>query len=390
VSQGEGGSILGRADALSAAGDREGAEALVAAQLRATPSDPALHTWLAKQRWMAGDREYARDLHAVLRTASHDRALWQARIALDLQAEDYTAALETIGLAERATGAPWTAHRATCLDELGEHAAAAALFATLDPRGDPSVAVRIARHRLRSGEHASAYAVCEPWLGTPHAETLWPYVALAWRCAGDARWQWLEGREGLIGVNDEVLPAPHIDELASAVRALHTAVRQPIDQSLRGGTQTPGHLLERPEPIFSTLRAALADAVADHIAGLPPRDPFHPTLRHPRDRPLRFSGSWSVRLVDGGRHAAHVHNAGWLSSALYLALPDIAGDADPAAGFLELGAPPAELNLGLAPIRTVVPRAGRLALFPSTMWHGTRPFAAGERLTIAFDVAPPR
>jgi hypothetical protein len=23
------------------------------------------------------------------------------------------------------------------------------------------------------------------------------------------------------------------------------------------------------------------------------------------------------------------------------------------------------------------------------MWHGTRPFEAGERLTVAFDVAPP-
>jgi hypothetical protein len=23
------------------------------------------------------------------------------------------------------------------------------------------------------------------------------------------------------------------------------------------------------------------------------------------------------------------------------------------------------------------------------MWHGTEPFASGERLTVAFDVAPP-
>jgi hypothetical protein len=32
------------------------------------------------------------------------------------------------------------------------------------------------------------------------------------------------------------------------------------------------------------------------------------------------------------------------------------------------------------------PHVGRLALFPSTLFHGTRPFSAGERMTVAFDV----
>ena len=45
--------------------------------------------------------------------------------------------------------------------------------------------------------------------------------------------------------------------------------------------------------------------------------------------------------------------------------------------------------LDLPPIRLIEPRPGRLVLFPSTMWHGTRPFAQGERLTVAFDVARP-
>jgi hypothetical protein len=30
---------------------------------------------------------------------------------------------------------------------------------------------------------------------------------------------------------------------------------------------------------------------------------------------------------------------------------------------------------------------GRMALFPSYLFHGTRPFSEGERLTVAFDVA---
>jgi hypothetical protein len=78
---------------------------------------------------------------------------------------------------------------------------------------------------------------------------------------------------------------------------------------------------------------------------------------------------------------------GWFSSALYVALPE-AGEGD--AGWLTLGAPQKELGLDVAPFRKIEPKPGRLVLFPSTMWHGTVPFAEGERLTIAFDVAPPK
>ena len=47
----------------------------------------------------------------------------------------------------------------------------------------------------------------------------------------------------------------------------------------------------------------------------------------------------------------------------------------------------AQLKLDLPPTKLIEPKPGRLALFPSWMWHGTRPFGQGERLTVAFDVA---
>ena len=59
------------------------------------------------------------------------------------------------------------------------------------------------------------------------------------------------------------------------------------------------------------------------------------------------------------------------------------------AGWLTLGEPDAQLGLPLQPRRKVEPEPGRLVLFPSWMWHGTIPFAQGERLTVAFDVAVP-
>ena len=94
-----------------------------------------------------------------------------------------------------------------------------------------------------------------------------------------------------------------------------------------------------------------------------------------------------MRLAGEGSHANHVHPMGWFSSALYVSLPE-RGEGD--AGWLTLGEPQKALGLDLPPMRKIEPRPGRLVLFPSTMWHGTIPFAAGERLTVAFDVAPPR
>ena len=144
----------------------------------------------------------------------------------------------------------------------------------------------------------------------------------------------------------------------------------------------------RAEPEIRRLRAAILDAVAGHVAQLPPADPRHPLLRHRPER-LRFAGAWSVRLTGsgGGRHTNHIHPQGWISSAFYVAVPPEAERGAAPAGWLTLGEAPHELGIDLPPLRQIEPRPGRLVLFPSLMWHGTVPFGAGERLTVAFDIA---
>jgi hypothetical protein len=94
-----------------------------------------------------------------------------------------------------------------------------------------------------------------------------------------------------------------------------------------------------------------------------------------------------VRLTAGGFNVPHTHPHGWISSAFYVALPEGADKNSPFAGFLNLGSPPADLGLDLQPYRRFKPDVGKLALFPSTMWHSTEPVADGERLNIAFDIA---
>lgn len=106
-----------------------------------------------------------------------------------------------------------------------------------------------------------------------------------------------------------------------------------------------------------------------------------------RDAPFKVVRSWSVRLAPGGAHVDHLHKA-WISSAFYVALPAEV-EAGGRAGWLRLGKPGLITTPPLEAERWIQPRPGMLALFPSSMWHGTEAFGDGaERLTIAFDVDP--
>jgi hypothetical protein len=243
---------------------------------------------------------------------------------------------------------------------------------------------------LRVGAIDAVLPLIDGELERNQSGDLWAYASTAWRLADDPRRDWLESDPRLVSVTDIMDLLPPLDTLAATLRALHNAKGEYLDQSVRGGTQTDGPLFSRVDPVIRQLRQAIVTAVERHIAQLPPHDPRHPTLRHPRNRKIRFSGSWSVRLRAKGHHSNHVHPQGWISSALYVALPPKDPTEPKDSGWLTLGQPDELLGIDLAPWRTIEPKAAHLALFPSGMWHGTVPFRDGERLTVAFDVAPPK
>jgi uncharacterized protein (TIGR02466 family) len=180
-----------------------------------------------------------------------------------------------------------------------------------------------------------------------------------------------------------------MDSLERVLRKLHAGKGEFLDQSVRGGSQTDGPLFTRVEPEIRALRSAIVAAVQSHVRNLPAPDPAHPLLGKPRNRRIRFSGSWSILLRSEGFHANHVHPEGWISSALYIHLPERSPAESRTAGWLTIGEPVSGLGVELAPLREIEPKVGTLVLFPSYMWHGTRPFLSGERLSVAFDVQPP-
>lgn len=383
--------LLGEAAALLADEGLDRAIARLEERLRPLPGWTEGQSTLARLRWMRGEREtFASGFEAALTEAPRDFALWQAWIETLMHASLYDETLAVLRRARTAVGEhpAFAPLEAVCHAEKGETETADRLFVRIGAIEHISLAARYMRHLLRAGRPEAASAFAERWRARDPDHAFVPYLSAAWRLTGDARWQALEGDPRLIGIYDLGDALPSLPALAERLRSLHLALHHPLDQSLRGGTQTDGPLFSRIEPEIRALRAAIVAAVEQHVAQLPPPDPANPTLIS-RRAPIRFAGSWSVRLTDAGFHVNHVHPHGWLSSAFYVSLPEAAMGGPDHAGWLSLGEA-TELGLELEPIRIVEPKPGRLVLFPSTMWHGTRPFAAGERLTVAFDVARPR
>jgi tetratricopeptide (TPR) repeat protein len=384
------GILLRLAAARIAEGRGDSAIADVDRELRRTPQWIEAHNALARVRWTSGEQEgFAQSFERALQAVPGDISLWRAYIETFLNAQLFERALAAVDQARRAAGAHSTfdAAEAVSRSELGQTELAAALFRRLAPIKDVALVVYYLRHLLRTGQVSEAATIAGNSAPNDPTNQIWPYAAIAWRLTGDPRWEWLEGDPRFVGVYDISKSLPSLDALAARLRALHRTLNQPLDQSLRGGTQTEGHLLPRIEPEIRMLRRAIVETVERHVAQLPPPQPGHPLLIQ-RRTPIRFSGSWSVRLTGGGRHVEHFHPAGWISSALYVALPGEEERGAAQSGWLSLGEA-SELGLDLPPIRLIEPKPGRLVLFPSTMWHGTRPFEAGERLTVAFDVKRP-
>lgn len=377
---------LGHALALEAEGDASAIPLLEDALAR-RPGWVEGHEQLARMRWENGDRnDFARSFRDALAAAPDDRALNLGYWRTLLQAERYRDALDAMDVARGRLGdAPdLLLAEALAASEAGERARADRLFERLGEA--PEAATSHARHLLRSGEPDRAATLLERVTAErPGDIAAWAYLSLAWRSTGDDRAAWLCDQPGLHAAIDLDIDPERLAELAMLLRDLHRTRAHPIGQSLRGGTQTRGRLFARTEPALARLRTAFDDAIARHMASLPPRDAAHPLLRHRQDR-FALAGSWSVRLRASGHHVNHIHPEGVISSAFYVALPPDLGRTDAREGWLDLGAPPAELGLDLPPLATVEPRPGRLALFPSYLFHGTRPFANGERLTVAFDV----
>ncbi len=232
----------------------------------------------------------------------------------------------------------------------------------------------------------------------PNNQDALGYLSTVWKLSKNAKYEWLCNFDEMVNeysIFSEYYRTEDFNELIDYLRKLHHFQKEPLSQSLRGGTQTFGALFSRPDPRISKLRKRLEELVFAYVAEAQTRTnfkthPFYRRLPQPCNQTsFQIVGSWSVLLKPNGFHVNHTHRDGWLSAALYLTLPSINNFNHPQ-GCLQFGKSNLELSDDIDPAtRIVTPEIGKLVVFPSYFWHGTIPFFAGsERLTVAFDVRP--
>ena len=177
-----------------------------------------------------------------------------------------------------------------------------------------------------------------------------------------------------------------LNELLHDIQTADIAERK--QGRLTNGQQSAGNLFKRSESSFQTLAALIKQqflAYKQHFA-----DADCALIQAFPDE-LEFTSSWYVKMQQGGHLNAHIHEIGWISGAVYLAMPPING----LEGAFEYGthgddypilAPQNALSF---PTAQIMPKVGDIVLFPSSLFHRTIPFnSVDSRICIAFDLKP--
>lgn len=246
---------------------------------------------------------------------------------------------------------------------------------------------------LAVGENRQAASIAEGLLADDRFDQeAAAALATAWRAAGDDRYRQLWDYSSLVRAQTIDTPkgwstlAAYLGDLSAALVELHELKAHPLDQSLRGGTQTSQNLLVSKHPAIAAFFEAIQAPIHAYREGVGHGE----DLFRVRNRGgHKVHGAWSVRLQPGGFHVDHVHPQGWISSACYIGVPQAIGSEADRAGWLRFGQPSIPTQPALEAEHFVRPEPGLLALFPSYMWHGTVPFGGAEpRMTVAFDLVP--
>jgi tetratricopeptide (TPR) repeat protein len=364
-------------------------------EIARTPADPGLHldyNALLYQLGRSGEFLKSFDRGPESRELLLGKAYLLAREKRHAEAHAIYAGLKARDPDDRlaAIGA------AQVLTMMGRHTEALALFESVLARhGNEAKLLSIAAEpALLSGDPQKAAWLCEQGLvKAPRNGSCLAMLSIASRMMEDGRDESLNGYDSLVRSFDLDPPEGFSSmesfnaELNASLDRLHPRSRELIDQSLRGGTQTPGHLFPAGLPLVDKLKKRIDEAVARYIVELD-GDASHPLLSR-RGKTFRYSGSWSSRLHDSGFHVNHFHPDGWISSCYYVSVPGAAKDETAMQGWIKFGEPALDVVLKRPIRRTIQPVPGRLVLFPSYMWHGTVPFHdQAARTTIAFDVVP--
>ncbi|MEM7708582.1 MAG: putative 2OG-Fe(II) oxygenase [Pseudomonadota bacterium] len=381
------------------------AEGLLLSSLERWPASEGLHTLLARLRYLRGDPGWSdllqkavdqqpQNLSLVRSCAAALRNGRQVQQALSLLEEtlNATECSPSDGRAKPTSASRLITdlllERADCYLSLGDPESALAVAQTACAR-DPE-RVRLSRQLLDAQLSAGCAQDVLPVIEEArerlpdHPRLLGAHIT-ALRAVGDPLGDQMLDLERLVQVHDmpSDLWRSICRPLAQELAALHGEGWAPLDLSVRGGSQTLRSLLNCATPALVRLRQFFSEALTAYQASQL-AEPGRWLGGSLKGEPI-LVGCWSVRLEPGGFHVNHLHSEGVVSSAFYVSVPELIDPDDPHAGELGFGAPRFAVP-GVGVKRWVRPQPGRLVLFPSWLWHGTRSFKGKAlRLTVAFD-----
>lgn len=278
------------------------------------------------------------------------------------------------------------------LESAGDFAgAAAALRSVLDAAApNHALGVNLARNLIRAGNPEDALRVSgalvktQPSVTTPLALALAAYEHLGQTRERDG----LMALDRFVSVHDITVPPGFADmaqfnaALVAELRAHPSLTFEPEGLVTWQGRQS-GDLADAETPALRGLAVIARKHLAAALTGFAAQPADHPFLRA---LPANWSLTlWGTILQPGGEVGAHIHAPNWLSGVYYPEFDSAEGGDD---GAFAIGVLPGELGGGGTPV-VKAPRAGRMILFPSYLWHGTLPFGGEkERISFAFDLVP--
>ena len=377
-------------------------QAAIASLLKALEIDPLYleaHENLKKIRWFQGQHDKVDESfrNACERMSGSARAFTNLGCAL-LASSDYAGARQALGEATRldpqcsdaldAMGQVYR-HLGQFPDAIAAHERAIesapgnALF-----REEFGATLILAQHYERAAsELKTGHAL------KPRRSSILGYLTIALNELGDSSVNELVDYDKFVRIAPIDVPEG-FDSLETFNAALHDELERqhhnpyhPMDQTMRGGTQTANNLFQNPTALVQVLKRQISTAVSRFIDDLE-FDSTHPFLRFINPE-FVFTGAWSTILREQGYDGNHVHNEGWISGTYYAKIPQFDQmQLDEHEGCIQFGEPNARYASDRnATRRLISPKIGNVVMFPSYYWHGVRAFQRnGVRHSISYDL----
>lgn len=389
---------VNRAHALMGIGKMDAAVDEFTFALARDPENSQAHRELADLLWMMGREALLTKTIEAARKSKPDSHVLRLTHGLILRQTGQYAAAEAVLREAFPDSDAWPRVQAALAglrNDQGDHAGALALSdkARAQLPDDDAAQDAYVVALLALGRYDDALMACEQRLALHPDDQRWiAYKATALRGLGRSEYHELYNYDRYVRAYD--LPTPEgwlsqrdfLKDLKSTLEGMHHFRQHPLTQSLRHGSQTTRDLSKVDHPVLRAFFTSIDGLIHSYMADLG-RSGGVIERRNTGD--YRFNGAWSIRLNPNGFHVDHVHSKGWLSSAFYVDVPEAALDTETREGWIKFGEPGVKVANAMPAEHWVRPRAGRLVLFPSYMWHGTVPFTHGtSRLTLPFDIVP--